>query len=117
MLKLVDSALKIPICGRVSKSRFPLQPYYSRGENYKFYSTSHHTNRMCIAREMPVNVFTVTKNIRESGNPGILKKAENSTLRVPREVTQVDSSPPAQVTRRVEFIILPSRVIRLQGNS
>ena len=41
----------------------------------------------------------------------------NSTLRVPRAVTQVDGLPPAQVTRRVEFSILTSRVIRLQGKS
>ena len=33
--------LKIPICCILASEPFPLQPYYSRGENVKFYSTSH----------------------------------------------------------------------------
>ena len=33
--------LKIPICRILASEPFPLQPYYSRGENVKFYSTSH----------------------------------------------------------------------------
>ena len=33
--------LKVPICRIVVPGPFPLQPYYSRGENSKFYSTSH----------------------------------------------------------------------------
>ena len=33
--------LKIPICCVLASGPFPVQPYYSRGENIKFYSTSH----------------------------------------------------------------------------
>ena len=42
---------------------------------------------------------------------------QNFALRVPRAVTQVDGLPPASVTRRAEFVILGSRLIRLQGKS
>ena len=33
--------LKIYICCILASGPFPLQPYYSRGKNVKFYSTSH----------------------------------------------------------------------------
>ena len=33
--------LSVPICCIVVPGPFPLQPYYSRGKNMKFYSTSH----------------------------------------------------------------------------
>ena len=33
--------LKVPICRILASGPFPLQPYYSRGENVKLYSTSH----------------------------------------------------------------------------
>ena len=33
--------LKLPICRILASGPFALQPYYSRGENSKFYSTSH----------------------------------------------------------------------------
>ena len=33
--------LKVPICRILASGLFPLQPYYSRGGNVKFYSTSH----------------------------------------------------------------------------
>ena len=33
--------LSVPICCIVVPGPFPLQPYYSRGKNIKFYSTSH----------------------------------------------------------------------------
>ena len=36
-----DFNLKILICRILASDPFPLQPYYSRGENVKFYSTSH----------------------------------------------------------------------------
>ena len=34
-------ALKLPICCILASGPFPLQPYYSRGKNVKFYPTSH----------------------------------------------------------------------------
>ena len=45
--------LSVPICCIVVPGPFPLQPYYSRGKNIKFYSTSH------------VNTFLMMTNARE----------------------------------------------------
>ena len=36
-----DFTLKVRICRILASGPFPLQPYYSRGRNVKFYSTSH----------------------------------------------------------------------------
>ena len=36
-----DYTLKLPICRILASGPFSLQPYYSRGKNMKFYSTSH----------------------------------------------------------------------------
>ena len=47
-----DFTLKLPICCIVVPGPFPLQPYYSRGKNVKFYSTSH------------VNTFLMITNAR-----------------------------------------------------
>ena len=37
-----DYTLKLPICRILASGPFSLQPYYSRGKNVKFYSTSHY---------------------------------------------------------------------------
>ena len=44
--------VKVPICRILASGPFSLQPYYSRGENVKFYSTSH------------VNTFLMMTNYR-----------------------------------------------------
>ena len=48
--KVTDFTLKLPICCILPKIKIPLTPYYSRGKNSKFYSTSH------------VNIFFMMKN-------------------------------------------------------
>ena len=39
-----DYTLIVPICRILASGPFALQPYYSRGRNVKFYSTSHKEN-------------------------------------------------------------------------
>ena len=39
--KISDYTLIVPICRILASGPFALQPYYSRGRNVKFYSTSH----------------------------------------------------------------------------
>ena len=48
--KIDGYTLKVPICGIGSLGPFPLQPYYSRGENVKFYSTSHVNFQITFSR-------------------------------------------------------------------
>ena len=40
LLSRKQLCLKVPICCILASEPFSLQPYYSRGENVKFYSTS-----------------------------------------------------------------------------
>ena len=43
--------LSVPICRIVVPGPFPLQPYYSRGKNMKFYSTSHVNTFLSITND------------------------------------------------------------------
>ena len=43
--------LKLPICCILASGPFALQPYYSRGKNMKFYSTSHVNTFLSITND------------------------------------------------------------------